>query len=237
MNRKLDRVVKFDERSRAYSIAAVLTDDAIRSYTWACDACNNQGQEGACVGFAWSHELSAKPAVTPVGATKAREIYTTAQKLDEWAGENYEGTSVLAGVKAVQQMFRNAKGAPAIAEYRWAFTLKDLVRALGYHGPAVLGINWYDGMFEPDAKGFVRRQGVVAGGHAILARGVKIVRKSDSLPRAWDNVDMDNSYVLLRNSWGRGWGTLGDCKISLMDLGALLREQGEACIPSVRNVL
>jgi C1A family cysteine protease len=50
-------------------------------------------------------------------------------------------------------------------------------------------------------------------------------------------VDLENSYVLLRNSWGRGWGTLGDCKISLYDLGALLREQGEACIPSVRNTL
>lgn len=231
----LDREIKFDERSRAFSISTIIPHDKLRSYTWKCDAWNDQGREGACVGFAWSHELAARPVIIPTSNELARHIYFQAQKMDIWAGEDYEGTSVLAGVKAVQELVKNVKGEPVIEQYRWAFTLEDLIRSLGFHGPAVLGLNWYSEMFNTDDNGFIHKGGYVAGGHAILAHGVKAVWLDKKVEKNFANVDKKNSYVLLRNSWGKDWGLEGGAKISLEDLGALLKEQGEACIPVVRK--
>lgn len=233
--RVLDRKVNFDARSRAFSVATATPHTKIRSYSWACTTWNDQGQEGACVGFAWSHELSARPVVIPTDNVAARAIYATAKTLDPWVGEDYEGTSVLAGVKAARDLYKDKKGAPVIAEYRWAFSLEDLVRSLGYRGPAVLGINWYTGMYNVDSTGFIHKNGWLAGGHAILARSVRIVWKDVKVAKTWDNVDLTLSYVILRNSWGKLWGTNGDCKISLSDLDVLLGEQGEVCIPVIRK--
>ena len=209
---KLDRVVHFDEESRKFPITAIVPPKP-RSYTWRCDTWLDQGQEGACVGFSWAHELAGKPKpVKDVTNILAQAIYQDAQKNDEWPGENYEGSSVLGGAKAVQAM-------GYIGEYRWAFGLDDLILALGHAGPAVLGINWYEGMFTPDADGFVRPgNSAIAGGHAILAIGVSVKGK----------------YVKLHNSWGRDWGHNGEAKITFEDLDRLLHEQGEACVPVSR---
>ncbi len=208
----LDRLVEFDEASRAYPIREAVGDKPLRSYTWRCEAWNDQGREGACVGFAWSHELAARPVVLPASEAEALALYRRAQVLDQWPGENYEGTSVIAGAKAVQE-----RG--GLLEYRWAFGLDDLALAVGYKGPAVLGVNWYEGMFDTDADGYVRVSGRVAGGHAILCRAVSV----------------PGQYFVLRNSWGRSWGVDGDCKVSFADMGRLLAEDGEACIPVRRK--
>lgn len=210
---KLDRLVQFDERSRNFPVRTLVAEKPPRSYTWACTQYLDQGREGACVGFSWTHELVAKP-VPILGLTNqtAQAIYKRAQMLDQWEGESYEGTSVIAGAKAVME-------AGYLKEYRWAFGLDDLILAIGYRGPAVLGINWYEGMFDTDSNGFVRVTGGIAGGHAILARGVSV----------------RNRFVLLHNSWGSDWGMNSTAKISFEDLDRLLREQGEACIPTFRT--
>lgn len=210
--RTLDRLVEFDERSRAYPIRA-LVPAGFRSYTWRANAYLNQGREGACVGFAWSHELAARPwPVKGITDETARVIYREARKVDQWPGEDYPGTSVIAGAKVAQSQ-------GYITEYRWAFGLDDLRRAIGYKGPAVLGLNWYEGMSAPDADGYIRPTGSVAGGHAILAY----------------SVSETGHFVRLHNSWGASWGQNGACRISFDDLDRLLHEQGEACVPVVRR--
>ena len=233
--RVLDRRPQFDPKSRLF--AAVEPGDirAFRSYTWSCGIYTAQGYEGACVGFAWSHELSARPKVIPTYAEGAQAICDRAHELDQWEGEDYDGTSVLAGIKAVQEML-NSYGKPLIKEYRWAFGIQDVLRVIGYQGPVVLGIWWYEGMFEPDATGLIRVTGEQAGGHAILANGVKIVKINPLLPATWDNVDKDLSRVRLHNSWGLSYGIGGDVFVSVADLDILLREDGEACIPVLRSV-
>lgn len=211
---RLDRLVEFDEKSREYPIRQLVRPQKPRSNTWACDLYLDQGQEGACVGFSWSHELAADPvACENITNETALEVYHEAQKLDDFSGEDYSGTSVLAGAKAVQ-----AQG--KMTEYRWAFGLDDLVLALGNHGPAVLGINWYEGMYEPDEKGFIHVTGNKVGGHAILAQGVNV----------------EERYVQLHNSWGPDWGKNGVCYISFDDLDRLLKEDGEACVPVKREL-
>jgi hypothetical protein len=214
---RLDRLVQFDERSREYPIRELLQAKKPRSYTWQCNSWLDQGQEGACVGFAWAHELAARPSAQKgIFNDTALAIYKQAKKLDQWIGENYNGTSIIAGIRAVQQFFP-----AAITEYRWGFGLNDLILTLGYHGPVVLGINWYQDMYRPDSSGFIRVSGGIAGGHAILARGVNIKHKR----------------IVLHNSWGQDWGINGDCYVTFDDMDRLLHEDGEACVPVRREAI
>lgn len=215
MHRTFDRLVKFDERSRQFPIRALVAPGLkARSYTWSCPIVLNQGAEGACTGFATAHELAARPCVVRgVNNEIARAIYRRARELDEFPGEAYEGSSVLGAFKAAQE-------AGWIKEYRWAFGETDLSLALGYKGPAVLGINWYAGMSDPDpATGLLVPSGRLSGGHAILCNGYNHPAR----------------LYRLHNSWGPGWGTNGEAWIRAGDLAALLADQGEAAIPVVRG--
>lgn len=213
---RLARLKHFDERSRNYPVRAALEPGAKpRSYTWSCSKWLDQGQDGACVGFSMTHELIARPAVVTKGMTPTfakEKVYWEAQKIDPWQGGSYpgaspfyEGTSVLAGIQVLQKL-------GYITEYRWAFGLDDLVLAVGHCGPAVLGIPWYDGMFNMAPCGYVHVTGQVAGGHAILCNGVNVKNKTFNL----------------HNSWGTSWGRGGD---------ATVHEDGEAVIPMGRKAL
>lgn len=223
-DRRLDRLVQFDERSRAFPIRTLVPSAAPkRGRTWFCNAVLDQGREGACVGFGCAHELISQPNVCKsVDAKFAKErIYWEAQKEDGWEGGSYpgahpvyEGTSVLAGVKQLQKM-------GLIEEYRWAFSLNDLLNGIYHEGPAILGLNWYEGMFEPDSKGHIHKRGRRLGGHCLLARGFSVV---------YDRVK-------LHNSWGPDWGISGWCWISFEDLEALLKEDGEAVFPIGRKTV
>ncbi|KAF4406597.1 MULTISPECIES: hypothetical protein [Streptomyces] len=220
---RLDRVPQFDERSREYPIRALVTERApLRSAGWACPVWLDQGREGACVGFSWSHELIATPVpVDEADNAFARDVYREARQVDDWPGEEYEGTSVLAGAKAVVN-----RG--YMEEYRWAFGIDDVLRTLGYFGPVVIGVKWYDSMFRPAPNGLLEVSPGDFGGHAILVRGVSLKARlaghSGTVP-----------VVRLRNSWGRKWGVDGDCYMRVEDLDALLRDGGEACVPVVRK--
>ena len=221
-NLKLDRIEQFDEKSRNYSIGEIReASKSLRSYTWRCNDWFDQGTEGACVGFSLGHELAARPSEVK-GLDYdflLKKLYWEAKKNDPWDGGSYPGanpqyggTSVLAGVKEIQKL-------GYIKEYRWAFNTDDLLYGLGRNGPAVLGIPWFDGMYSPDSKGFIRPEGNVVGGHAILARAINVKK----------------GYVTLRNSWGKGWGKSGDCYVTFEDLDTLLQSRGEACFMMRRS--
>lgn len=234
MERTLDRIPHFDPLSLNYPIRTLIdTTKVPRSYTWGCDTYNNQGSEGACVGFSWSHELAARPKVVPTDNTIAQNIYHRARQLDPWPGENYEGTAVIAGAKAVQEM-HNSMNQSYLAEYRWAFDVNDLILAVGYKGPAVLGINWWSNMWNADSSGFLHVDGQVVGGHAILCRGFTARKVNSALPMSWENLDRRNSYFTLHNSWGPGWGVNGTAKVRVDGMTKLLADEGEACIPVLR---
>lgn len=222
-DKRLDRVVQFDERSRNYSIGDIRTaGKKLRSYTWRCLDWFDQGTEGACVGFALGHELAARP--SEVNGLDynflLKQIYWEAQKIDPWDGGSYpgaspyyQGTSVLAGVKIIKKL-------NYIKEYRWAFNIEDVLYGIGHNGPAVFGIPWYYDMYFPNEKGFVRPTGQFVGGHCILGRAINIKK----------------GYITLRNSWGRNWGKDGDCYITFEDMETLLKQQGETCFLMKRTI-
>ena len=222
-NRKLDRQIKFDEKSRSFPIRELLSDGRLSNKHWKCAAHLDQGSEGACVGFAWSHELNAVPFRVRVMTNTAKTIYYAAQQWDQWAGTEYDGTSVLAGAKVVHSLGH-------MPEYRWAFGIDDVLRTLSEHGPVVLGVNWYEGMFNTNAEGFIAPTGEIAGGHAILAKAVKFRERIGF----WWN-DLPEPIITLHNSWGIGWGVDGDAYITASDLAILLNQQGEACVPVKRT--
>jgi hypothetical protein len=211
---RMDRIVQFDERSRSFGIRELVGSKPLRSYTWRCNANFDQGNDGACVAYSLAHELVARPAEVTGITDKwmVENVYWEAQRNDPWEGGSYpganpfyHGTSILAGVKVLHK-----KG--FFSEYRWGFGLNDVLNGVGHNGPAVIGVNWYEGMLYPDKSGMIRPTGPIVGGHAVLLR----------------SVDVRRSRVTIRNSWGEWWGKNGDAYLSFEDLGRLLREQGEA---------
>lgn len=218
---------RHDERSRNYSIAEKVAAVEPRKKYWSEGVVLDQGSEGACVGFGWTGEILASPmpykTTQDLGQQAARALYHRAQQLDDWAGEDYEGTSVLAGAKAVKE-----KG--YISEYRWAFNMDDLRSAVISEGPAVIGIPWLENMYYTRPSGLVEVGGKQVGGHCIVLTGYN--------PRA--RLKGEKGYFEVyrwRNSWGTNYGVNGDGYITAEDLAALLDKSngGEACIPMGRN--
>jgi hypothetical protein len=226
--RIFDRAIRFDKKSVEYPIRALLpANKEPRTKSWAYVQLD-QGKEGACAGFSATMEAAARPvpvfgspifyksfkkSVEPVNQV-ALEIYHRAKELDEWAGEDYSGTSVLGAVKAGTE-----KG--WWKEYRWALgpgaeaAAQDVIMSLSYHGPVMMGTYWYAGMYDADANGYLNATGKKVGGHAWLLTA----------------YDKEKDAVWTPNSWGgagQGW-------ITRADLVKLLANDGEACIPVLRT--
>ena len=232
MNDKIERTLdwrpELDERSKLYPIRTFFPSVQNKTFTlWRHGEILDQGSEGACVGFGWTAEALAGPVHVdlkdvPANAPKepnkfAYYVYREAQKVDQWPGEDYEGTSVLAGAKIMSRY-------GVIHQYRWAFGINDVIGALMSQGPVVLGINWYNGMYEAP-NGRLEVFGNHVGGHAILAIGYN--------PSS--QVFGGKETIILQNSWGKAWGIDGIAEITVEDLNKLLREGGEACVPLVRG--
>lgn len=234
-DRSFDWQSRHDDRSLAFPIRAAIGDQVKRrKRMWRGHRRRlDQGREGACVGFGWTAELQARPNVVGgYGGTIqgydaqqfARMVYREAQKIDQWAGEAYEGTSVLAGAK-VCRMFG------FVPEFRWAFSIDDVIDAIVANGPVVVGIPWYDGMYSTRPSGLVDVSGSLVGGHCLTLTGYhpKIRLTAEGWRKRFE-------VVKWRNSWGRGYGFRGDGYVKVEDLEQLLsgRNRGEACVPMER---
>lgn len=201
MIRRFGRGVARDARD--YELVPEATDRKIRYWDdtrWYGD----QGDTPECVGYAWAHWLYSVPIrnwIDPSG------IYYFAKYIDEWPGQNYDGTSVRAGAKVLHRL-------GVIEEYSFAWDMESLAYALLELGPVTIGINWYEGMQEPDSRANIYRTGQLLGGHAVVLTGINLA----------------GGVVRGKNSWGRSWGRNGRFFLRLDDLEQLLKEDGEVCI-------
>lgn len=213
----LGRVLILDERDHQFPIRALLPKAGAPAptfrYWWDLGYFGDQGATSMCVGFAWMHWLEDGPLTQPDYTPNAapvypgNQIYRRAQQLDEWHGVNYEGTSVRGGAKALRE-----RG--LITEYRWGRQLSDLVDAVLFRGPCVVGTYWYEGMDRPDEDGIIHVTGDEVGGHAYVINGVNTERR----------------LFRVKNSWGRRWGLEGRAWISFDDMERLIHEDGEICL-------
>lgn len=229
VERVLDWIPVYDKRSKKYPVSTILPREQELKYTiWETGPIIDQGSEGACVGFGWTAETLAGPIrvdlrdiqhdVPRDPTSFAHHVYKEAQKIDQWPGEDYSGTSVLAGAKVMMKL-------GVLHEYRWAFNSSDIIGTLMAHGPVVLGVNWYSGMYRaPDGK--LSIFGNKVGGHCILAVGYN--------PSS-DKFD-GKETIFLQNSWGNSWGINGIAEMTVEDLNRLISEGGEACVPLARGI-
>lgn len=164
-------------------------------------------EHGFCVGAGTKQFLMSEPLRTMTGP-QLLDIYHTAQLLDEWPGEDYSGTSVRAGMKTLQKLGH-------IVSYAAPQTPAELEQWLSTRGCAVIGIDWTEEMFTPDAKGFITPGSTVIGGHCLC---VSMIDRSGSQPIYGGP-----------NSWGRGWGLQGRWRMTAASLYKLLFQQGGEC--------
>lgn len=115
---------------------AVAFEPVQQKDTWLWWVRYDQGSEGACVGFGASRMMS----ILNRRRYDARWLYLEAQKVDEWPGEAYSGTSVRAALDVLRSVghkrvhgFRlwEPELDQGIAANRWATTVDDVLASLG----------------------------------------------------------------------------------------------------------
>jgi C1A family cysteine protease len=188
----------------------------------------DQGNEGSVIGFAISYALTAvqKQSNGEEHLYSARSIYVEAKRHDEWQGENYEGSSVLGGMKALtnigayleedwpydrlQEPLANRKPAIQISGYTEIPHQRtdQIIAALASGTPVVVSLTVTTDFQEVDQSGKIdlSDQPEIIGGHAVCLVGY--------------NGETDE--FKFANSWGAKWGDGGFGYLSRADLSEII---------------
>ena len=108
-----------------------------------------------------------------------------------------------------------------IKSYHHTRSLHTALRLLN-HGPISIGVTWYQSMFNVVNQDGVKM--IVVDEHSPVAGGHQVCVVGD---------DVTHQRVLIRNSWGAGWGDQGHAWLSWNDLDLLLHEGGDVVQPVV----
>lgn len=212
---RLKRQINHDSKSKEFAfdttgieIADVIHDRLIPIL--------NQLQVGSCTGNAAIGAINTNPHVQaeyPIfqpDEDGALALYSAAEEVD---GDgpyppNDHGSSGLSIAKVLLKL-------GLISGYQHTFTLDGALKALSKY-PLLVGSNWYEGMFNPDADGQVHvdTTQAIAGGHEWL------VRKNT----------VETGLIGNDNSWGAEWGLAGSFTMSWIDFEKLLLAGGDVIV-------
>lgn len=215
LTRELTAIHDFpDLRDRFYEPPLIQLEDSVfpRSGLLILD----QGEEGACTGFATAAALNIlrqrQGGLAPGDSASPRMLYEMARLHDEWEGSGYEGSSVRGAIKG---LFHNGacreQDAPYLAGetgwnlsvpqakaarnvilgsyYRLRPVLVDYHAALQQAGVVVVSANVHEGWTNPgNGSGKIAFSTRSLGGHAFAI------------------VGYDNEGFIVQNSWGPKWG-------------------------------
>ncbi len=156
----------------------------------------DQGSEGACVGYAASWAMS----ILNRRFYDAFWLYKEAQKIDEWPGEDYSGTSVRAGMDVLRDVGHKLMHKhdhdhlpeldSGIFRNEWARSTDQIRTCIAGGTPVVIGVDWMSNFDTPVLRG---REywigegdlGRMRGGHAICAYGASDRRQAVKLVNSW----------------------------------------------------
>jgi hypothetical protein len=207
----MGRLVQHDKRNLDYPLPLLTVPAGVRSRYWWVGKVLDQGDTPQCVGYAGWGWLFGGPVTNRPDFTPA-DLYHWAQENDEWPGQDYDGSSTIGLMKALK-----SKG--YVSEYRWATNAETLIAWILAKGPVLVGTSWFKDMFTPDKEGFIHPQGENVGGHEWRIRGANRDRRCP---------DGTKGAVRMVNSWGVGWGDVGQAWLSFPDLDKLIKQDGEA---------
>jgi hypothetical protein len=176
----------------------------------------DQGRESACTGFALAAaiDLLKRRSGESDFRASSRMLYEMAKRHDEWAGEDYEGSSLRGAIRGWKNMgvctedewrfyqsarrrgdltierARAARNNTIGAYYRLRPEIADFHAALTESGVIVVSARVHKGWQKPDGERIVT-QDPLGGGHAFAIVG----------------YNLEGFWV--QNSWGRDWGERG----------------------------
>lgn len=209
---RLARHVEHDPASKDFPADTA----ALHTVGWTPGAVLDQGDIGSCTGNALADCLNTTPlhkdGAPFLDERAAVAIYSWATHHDGFWGHyppRDTGSSGLAACKA-------GKHLGLLRGYTHAFGIAHALGALQLQ-PVMIGIPWYQGMFDPDGDGFLSVTGDVKGGHEIALIGYNV----------------SGQYVTVLNSWGTGWGVDGTARLHESDLDRLLSERGDCTVPLI----
>lgn len=166
----------------------------------------DQGQTGHCVGFGGAQWGNTLPVDDHLTNDDGHAIYYSCKIVDN-EPQQENGSTVRSLAKVLRQRNR-------VAAYAFANSVDEMVAWIMAKGPVVVGTDWTNGMFTPDASGMVRPTGAIAGGHCYLATG----------------FDPQTSKITFLNSWGAHWANGGYFTMVKRDFTTLFANQGEAMV-------
>ncbi|WP_298860052.1 C1 family peptidase [uncultured Sulfitobacter sp.] len=178
----------------------------------------DQGQEGACTGFALSSAITLMnrlrhkridPTIS-IPMASPRMLYEMAKLNDEWPGEDYEGSSIRGALKG---FYHNGVCSDDIAPYmdgdhNWHLSVQHAKDA------RVVGLGAYFRLRPEiiDYHAALNEVGVIYVS-ATIHRGWQRPPKGDIKPshlteggHAFIIVGYDDTGFLIQNSWGEDWG-------------------------------
>lgn len=192
----------------------------------------DQGQEGACTGFALAavvnfllhqrfHKMSASP----------RMLYEMARRYDEWPGEDYEGSSARGAMKGwvrhgvctrdawtdtmhgpghlTSEIATSAKNCIGGAFYRVSHReVRDMHAALSEVGILYCTLMVHNGWNAPSGQGEVIRYIVEKSVREITLPIIARVKRATS-GHAIAIVGYTRNGFVVQNSWGESWGSRG----------------------------
>lgn len=163
----------------------------------------DQGQTPHCVGFGAAQWGNTQPVDDHFVNADGDDLYYACKVVDGEPGAE-DGSTARSAAKVLQTRGR-------LKTYAFAANIAEVKAFVRTKGPVMFGTDWTNDMFNPDASGYVKPTGGVAGGHFYVCVG--------DLP--------DEDALEFLNSWGAFWGLNGRFKLKTADAARLMAQQGE----------